>query len=99
MKIEDKESAVHVSSLLKKQQGKEVSPKMPEKNGSPQDEVQLSPQARDFQRIKDVLKKTPEVRQEKVAELSQRINSGNYDVDNEKVAEKIIRDNLIDLFI
>ena len=58
--------------------------------------VDLSAEAKDFQRIKQILDETPEVREEKVRELKDRIESGNYTVDSGKVAAKMLGESLID---
>ena len=58
--------------------------------------VDLSTEAKDFQRIKQILDETPDVREEKVRELKDRIESGNYAVDSGKVAAKMLGESLID---
>jgi negative regulator of flagellin synthesis FlgM len=60
------------------------------------EKVDLSAKARDFQRIRQILDQTPDVRQDKVAELKGRIESGNYVVDSGKVAAKMVGEHLID---
>jgi negative regulator of flagellin synthesis FlgM len=58
--------------------------------------VNLSAEAKDFQRIRQILDDTPDVREEKVRELKDRIESGNYAVDSGKVAAKMLGESLID---
>ena len=58
--------------------------------------VDLSAEAKDFQRIRQILDETPDVREEKVRELKDRIESGNYAVDSGKVAAKMLGESLID---
>jgi len=58
--------------------------------------VDLSTKAKDFQRIQQILDKIPDVRQGKIQELKERIESGNYTVDSEKVAAKMVGESLID---
>jgi negative regulator of flagellin synthesis FlgM len=58
--------------------------------------VDLSAKAKDFQRIQKILDQVPDVRQEKIKELQDRIASGNYTVDSEKVAAKMVGESLID---
>jgi negative regulator of flagellin synthesis FlgM len=60
--------------------------------------VDLSPKAKDIQRIRQVLDQIPDVRQGKIQELKERIESGNYAVDLEKVAAKMVAESLIDTF-
>ena len=59
--------------------------------------VDLSAEAKDFQRIRQILDETPDVREEKVRELKDRIESGNYTVDSGKVAAKMLGESLIDI--
>jgi flagellar biosynthesis anti-sigma factor FlgM len=41
-------------------------------------------------KAREVVYRTPEVRPEKVAELKEAIEAGTYEIDTEKVADKII---------
>lgn len=59
--------------------------------------VDLSARAKEFQQIRQILDQIPDVRQGKIQELKDRIASGNYAVDSEKVAAKMLRESLIDL--
>ena len=54
------------------------------------DQVALSSQARDFQQIRSVISDVPDVRAERVSELTGRINSGTYNVTSANVADKIL---------
>ena len=56
---------------------------------SKKDVVSISNNAKDFQTILKVLKDVPDIRQEKVSELSDKYKSGSYSVDGKDVAEKI----------
>ena len=95
MKIQNEESVKNLSSLLKTTSEKEAKTKtLKETEG---DKVQLSPRAKEFQRIKDVLETVPEIREEKVAELTQSVKKGNYNPDTKKTAENLIKESLIDL--
>ena len=58
--------------------------------------VDLSAKAKEFQRIRQILDRTPDVREDKVRELKDRIESGNYAVDAGKVAAKMLSESLID---
>jgi len=60
--------------------------------GQRADAVVLSPEAQEVQRALSVLKETPEVRQELVAELRRRIAEGTYEVDVEGIAELLLSD-------
>ncbi|HIE29022.1 TPA: flagellar biosynthesis anti-sigma factor FlgM [Candidatus Poribacteria bacterium] len=58
------------------------------------DEVLLSESAVKFSRFKERLSALPDVRDDIVAELKSRIQNGDYQVDGEKVADKMIEEIL-----
>ncbi|TSA46783.1 MAG: flagellar biosynthesis anti-sigma factor FlgM [Deltaproteobacteria bacterium] len=58
--------------------------------------VDLSAKAKEFQQIKQIVDQTPDVRLDKVNELKDLVQSGNYTVDSGKVAAKIMGQSLID---
>jgi len=55
------------------------------------DVVSISNQAKDFQTVLKALKEVPDVRQDKVMELSEKLESGKYDVKGRDVAERILK--------
>jgi negative regulator of flagellin synthesis FlgM len=57
---------------------------------SKKDEVILSTQAQEFGQIYQAIKALPDVREDKVRELSDKIAQGNYSVDAKEVAEKML---------
>jgi negative regulator of flagellin synthesis FlgM len=67
--------------------------KNPEASG---DKVELSALSREMQKINDVLEMTPDVRAERVSELKAAIQEGRYNIDSEAVADKMIRETLLD---
>ena len=62
-----------------------------------QDKVEFSIQSRDMQNIYVVLKTTPDVRAEKVSALKKAIAEGEYHVDNEDLADKMIKDSILEV--
>jgi negative regulator of flagellin synthesis FlgM len=64
----------------------------------PEEKVALSAQAKEYRAVKELVDKTPEIREEKIRELQSRIDSGSYRVPAEDIAKKIVGDNLLDLF-
>jgi negative regulator of flagellin synthesis FlgM len=60
--------------------------------------VNLSSKAKHIQQIKQIVDQTPEIREEKVMDLKNQIESGSYTVNSEKIAEKMVGESLIDLF-
>ena len=58
------------------------------------DTVEISESAKRIQEAKSELEKIPETRADRIAELKNQIESGTYQVDAEKVADKMIRESL-----
>ena len=56
--------------------------------------IDISDNARLLQRASDVVRSTPDVRQEKVAALKKSIADGSYKVDSAAVAEKLVDEHL-----
>ena len=54
------------------------------------DTVELSSASREAVKIRSILEQTPAVRAELVQGLKEKIESGEYEVDSRKVAEKLI---------
>lgn len=52
--------------------------------------VQLSKDARQLQGLSEKMSNTPSVNSEKVAQLKQAIANGSYQIDNERVASKLL---------
>ncbi len=65
------------------------------KTGSTGDVVSISGKAKDFQTVLKALKNVPDVRTEKVNELSSKYRSGSYDTSGKDIADKII-DSILD---
>ncbi len=59
------------------------------------DRVALSPEAKIMQEAIKVLETLPDVREEKVAQIRERIEDGTYQVDGRKVAEKMINESIM----
>ncbi len=58
------------------------------------DRVELSGRSREMAKAAETLAGTPEVREGRVAELRRRIDNHEYQVDADKVAQKMIMDFL-----
>ena len=52
--------------------------------------VSLSPRAKEVQVAKKAMESEPDVRRDKVQEISDKIKGGNYEIDFEKTSEKMI---------
>ncbi len=56
--------------------------------------LNISDDAKMISRAIDIIRTTPDIRKEKVAELKKMIQEGAYKIDSEKLAEKIIEEHL-----
>jgi len=65
---------------------------------APEEKVDLSTKARDVHSIKNALAGVPDIREEKIQELKNRIDAGTYNVSGEKIAGKIVGESLLDIF-
>ena len=75
-----------------------TSPSSPAQNQIPaEDTVEISAQSREMNKIHEVLATTPDVRAEKVAALKQQVESGQYQVNSDAVADKMLKEFLFDL--
>ena len=55
------------------------------------DGIEVSNLAKEYQIASKALKDVPDVREDKVAAIKERIQSGTYSVDAKQVSEKVIR--------
>lgn len=60
--------------------------------------VNLSPALKEAQTIKEVISSEPDIREDKVAEIRERIESGEYNIDNDAVADKMVNAFLDETF-
>jgi negative regulator of flagellin synthesis FlgM len=58
------------------------------------DKVELSSQARDIQRAREVAQDAPEVRADKVEAARRALQSGNLNLNGKDLADKIVQDTL-----
>ncbi|MBT8763794.1 flagellar biosynthesis anti-sigma factor FlgM [Desulfohalobiaceae bacterium Ax17] len=65
---------------------------------STEDKVSLSSTAKLYKTGLDTAKQSPEVRLEKIQELKEKIEAGDYHPDEQKIAQKILEDEM-DLWI
>ena len=56
------------------------------------DQLNISSNARDFQVAMEQIKNQPEIREEKVAEIKRQKESGTYEIDAKKIADKMMQD-------
>ena len=53
------------------------------------DRIDFSKKAMDYQFAMDKVKKVPDMRMDKVEKLKEKVQSGNYNIKGEQIAEKI----------
>ena len=71
-------------------------PKVERTDQSGQDTiVNLSPALKEADAIKKIIESEPDIREDKVAEIKAKIDSGNYTIDHQAVADKLV-DSFID---
>ena len=52
--------------------------------------VDISEASKEAQKIKEIILSEPDIREDKVADLKEKIDSGRYKVNNDLVADKIV---------
>ena len=67
-------------------------------SAAPEEKVNLSTKARDIQQLRDAVNQLPDVREDKVREFKDQVDRGAYDVNGQKVAEKMVSESLLDIF-
>jgi len=60
------------------------------------DKVEISERSKEINRIRELIEKIPEVREDKVNELREAIDKGVYNIKGEIIAENIIKKSIID---
>ncbi len=58
--------------------------------------VEFSGKASDLNKIREIVRKTPDIRTEKVELLREKIASGSYNVSSQEIADKMIREYLLE---
>lgn len=61
-------------------------------------EIEFSEKSVEFSKVAKIIEKTPPERAELVNEIKTKIEEGTYDIDSMKVADKILKDALSDIF-
>lgn len=60
------------------------------KNKKRDDKINISNKAKDIKQLEKSLENTAEIRNEKVKQLKTAIKNGNYQIEPQKIAEKIL---------
>ena len=65
----------------------------------PQDQVLVSDQAREIGRLQAAVSTLPDIRTDRVNDVTNAINNGTYNVNGEAVAGKVLKEAVIDSVI
>lgn len=60
------------------------------------DRLELSTRSREISHLDELIRSTPDIREEKVEQIREELEGGTYNVKAEKIAEKIIGGILLD---
>jgi len=96
MEITPKDS-VNIEAYVNQVQDKDkvdATSEQPEKQETKSDTVVLSDTAKKIQEAQKQLEAIPDVREDKVAQLKEQIENGTYEIDEEKIADKMLKDSL-----
>jgi len=63
---------------------------------SDSDRLELSVRSREISHLEELIQSTPDIREDRVNQIRNALDSGTYNVKAEKIAEKIIGGNLLD---
>lgn len=66
---------------------------------SKSDQVQVSQDTQAYMVAREAVKKVPDIREERLSEIEERIKTGTYEVTSEEIAEKIIGRSLVDKLV
>ena len=58
--------------------------------------VDISGKASDLNKIREIVQGTPDIRAEKVDLLKEKIASGSYNVSSQEIADKMLREHLLE---
>ena len=56
--------------------------------------TEISPKSREFAQAKSVASHTPDVREDRVADLKKRISEGSYRIDEDAIADRMVDEHM-----
>ena len=102
MEITPNDNTINIDAYVNNIDDKQKTEKTPEKaenTAAKTDTVNISDAAKEIQEVRKELDNIPEVRAEKVEQLKNQIENGTYEIKSEEIAEKMLKDSLLnDLF-
>jgi len=60
--------------------------------------VSLSQASKESRQIKEIIESSPDIREDKVSHIKESIESGSYNIDNDRVADKLVNSVLKEIF-
>ena len=72
---------------------KKTAPTTSSEAARPTDQIVLSSDVENIEAARNVIRETPEIRQDKVEALQSKVQSGNYHVPAEEIADRILAEN------
>ncbi len=102
MKIDDKIPPIKIEAYIQQTQERNVtkaSEVKAQKPVSQEDKVVLSQTARQMNKIREQLDSIPDVREEKVEEIKNQIDTGTYTVEGKKIAFNMLKESVLDEFV
>jgi negative regulator of flagellin synthesis FlgM len=99
MKITGKPPLINLEAYIKNAKDKRVNETFTSEvrqESLKTDNVVLSPKAKEIQQAKILLGSFTDVREDKVAQIKKKIEQGTYQVEPQKLAEKLVTDHLLD---
>jgi negative regulator of flagellin synthesis FlgM len=99
MKVSGNTPYINIEAYLQKVQNKKASEVLQngkDPDGVKNDNVILSPKAKELNEAEKILSTCPDINEEKVAQIKKQIEEGTYQIDSKKIAEKILKDTLLD---
>jgi negative regulator of flagellin synthesis FlgM len=97
MEITSKDS-INIEAYVNQVQDKDkvhAASEKAEKQQTKTDTVVLSDAAKKIQDAKKQLDAIPDIREDKVAQLKEQVENGTYEIDAEKIADKMLRESLL----
>jgi negative regulator of flagellin synthesis FlgM len=94
----DKNNPIHIDAYVNQVQDKNkaaASGDKPERTPTLTDTVVISDTAKRIQEARKLLDDMPDIREDKVAQLKRQIENGTYDINAEKIADKMIKEGLV----
>ena len=97
MQIDNRDTPGDASARVTKHTGTtpgKTSPRQEKPRLSRADRVHLSPRAKEYQKARQALAALPDIEADRLREIKDRIQSGRYRLDADKIADQMIREAL-----